>query len=291
MTDVMENPADNSFIFVDKPPNMLSHETTSWVGRILGAKKAGHIGTLDPKVTGVLIVALGRATRLIQFFSGMKKEYVAIIDWKKDVSEQFVLGKFSKFKGEITQTPPEMSAVAKRPRKRTVYEIELVEHNGRFSVFRCLVDAGTYIRTLCKDMGGEMKDLRRTASGPVTEKDTFIMQKIVDAANLAKKGKTSELERMLVSPERMIGIFGMGKLWINRKAALSIANGAPLAMPGITKAGDFAKGDYVALFLGDSLVGIGEALVGSDEIKKAGNGLAVKPMRVVMGQAKLLEKD
>jgi predicted rRNA pseudouridine synthase len=278
---------NNSFIFVDKPPNMLSHETTSWVGRILGAKKAGHIGTLDPKVTGVLIVGLGKATRLIQFFSGMKKEYVAIIDWKKEVTEKYAEKKFSEFSGEITQTPPEMSAVAKRPRKRTVYEIELIEHNGRFSVFRCLVDAGTYIRTLCKDMGGEMKDLRRISSGPVSEKDTFIMQKIVDAANLAKKGKTSELERMLVSPEKIIDIFGMAKVSINRKAALSIINGAQLAVPGITKIGNFVKGDFVAMFSGSSLVGIGEALMDSTDVSKNRNGIVVKPMRISIGRERL----
>jgi H/ACA ribonucleoprotein complex subunit 4 len=280
---------DNSFIFVDKPPNMLSHETTSWVGRILGAKKAGHIGTLDPKVTGVLIVGLGKATKLITFFSGMKKEYVAIMDWKKDVTEKYALGKFAEFRGEITQTPPEMSAVAKRPRKRTVYEIELIEHNGRFSVFRTLVDAGTYIRTLCNDMGGEMKDLRRISSGPVSEKDTFIMQKIVDAANLAKKGKTNELGRMLVSPERMVELFGICRVLINKKAALSIANGALLAVPGITKAGKFSKGDYVAMFLGKKLVGVGQALMDSTEILKSKNGLAVKPMRISAGKEELAE--
>jgi H/ACA ribonucleoprotein complex subunit 4 len=278
----------NSFIFVDKPPNMLSHEATSWVGRILGAKKAGHIGTLDPKVTGVLIVALGRATRLIQFFSGMKKEYVAIIDWKKDVSGHFVLDAFSRFRGEITQTPPEMSAVARRPRKRTVYSLELVEHNGRFSVFRCLVDAGTYIRELCREMGGEMADLRRTASGPVTENDTFIMQKIVDAANLAKKGNVFELERMLVSPERMIDIFKVKKIWINRKAALSVANGASLAAPGVIKSDAFSNKEHVAMFCGDVLVGIGETLLDSSEIK--GSGLVAKPIRITANRSEMPEE-
>jgi tRNA U55 pseudouridine synthase TruB len=217
----------------------------------------------------------------------MRKEYVAIIDWKKEVTEKYALGKLSAFKGEITQTPPEMSAVAKRPRKRTVHEIELVEHNGRFSVFRCLVDAGTYIRTLCKDLGGEMKDLRRISSGPVSEKDTFIMQKIVDAANLAKKGKTAELERMLISPEKMVEIFGMAEVSVNRKAALSVASGAQLAVPGIIKSGKFNKGDYVAMFSGKRLVGIGEAMMDSVDVEKNKNGIAVRPMRVSIGKEEL----
>jgi tRNA pseudouridine55 synthase/H/ACA ribonucleoprotein complex subunit 4 len=280
----MLNPRlDNSFIFIDKPPGMLSHEVTSIAGRVLGAKKAGHIGTLDPDVTGVLVVALGKATGLIRFFSGMRKEYVCIIDWKKEVAESFAIEKFKEHSGEITQIPPEMSAVARRPRKRTVHGIELLEHNGRFSVFRCVVDAGTYIRTLCEAMGGEMKDLRRVASGPITEKGIFTMQQITDAAALASSGKPKELERMLVSPEKMIDVFGVKKAWAKKGAALNVANGAGLAFPGIDKSEKFGKGETIAIFCKEILVGVGEA----DADSGGKSGIAVRPLRVTASKAEI----
>jgi len=281
---MLNEKANNSFIFVDKPPNMLSHEMTSWAGRIIGSSKAGHIGTLDPKVTGVMIIGLGKATKLIQFFSGIKKEYVAVIDWGKEVDGEFVLGKFSKFKGRISQMPPEQSAVARRLRERNVYSIELIEHNGRLSVFRTLVDAGTYIRTLCSDMGGKMADLRRISAGPIVEKDCYTMQKIVDAANLYKKGHPKQLEGMLVSPDRMMDIFGIRKVSIRKNAALNVANGAQLAYSGIEK-GEFSKGETVALYCGKLLVGMGEAISEKKE------GFVIKPVRIAASKKEIEETN
>jgi len=260
-----------SFIFVDKPPNMLSHEMTSWVGRIIGASKAGHIGTLDPKVTGVMIVGLGKATRLIQFFSNIRKEYVAVIDWQKEVDEAFVLDKFSKFKGRISQMPPEQSAVARRLRERNVYSLELVEHNGRFSIFRTLVDAGTYIRTLCTDMGGKMSDLRRVSAGPVTEKDCVIMQKVVDAAGLYKKGHPKQLDRMLVSVDKMIGLFGIRKVTVEKASAIKLLDGSNIVLP---EAG-LPKGNHVAIYCNDRLAGMAEV------ISDSRNGTVIKPVRMM----------
>jgi predicted rRNA pseudouridine synthase len=281
---MLDNKINNSFIFVDKPPNMLSHEMTSWVGRIVGASKAGHIGTLDPKVTGVMIVGLGKATKLIQFFSGIKKEYIAVIDWGKDVDEGFALEKFSKFKGMIRQMPPEQSAVARRIRERNVYSLELIEHDGRFSVFKTLVDPGTYIRTLCKDMGGKMADLRRVSAGPVNEKDCHIIQKIVDASNLCKNGYPRQLDGMLVSVDDMIDKFGIRKIWIMKDAAIGLSNGSQLAYSGIEK-GEFSKGENVALYLGKTLIGIGEAISDRKE------GFVIKPVRITASKKEIEDTD
>ena len=281
---MLEDKISNSFIFVDKPPNMLSHEMTSWVGRIIGSPKAGHIGTLDPKVTGVMIVALGKATKLIQFFSGIKKEYVAVIDWQKEVDENFVIGKFSRFKGRIRQIPPEQSAVARRERERNVHSLELLEHDGRFSVFRTLVDPGTYIRTLCADMGGKMADLRRISAGPITEKDCHIMQKIVDASNLCKKGYPKQLDSMLVSVDDMIKKFGIGKIWINKNAAIGVSNGSQLDYSGIEK-GEFSKAEYVAMYHQKMLVGVGEAISDRKE------GFVIKPVRITASRKQIEESN
>ncbi|MCX6773678.1 MAG: RNA-guided pseudouridylation complex pseudouridine synthase subunit Cbf5 [Candidatus Micrarchaeota archaeon] len=281
---MLEDKINNSFIFVDKPPNMLSHEMTSWVGRIIGSSKAGHIGTLDPKVTGVMIIGLGKATKLIQFFSGIRKEYVAVIDWKKEVPEDFAIERFSRFKGKIKQIPPEQSAVARRERERNVYSLELLEHDGRFSVFRTLVDPGTYIRTLCADMGGKMADLRRISAGPITEKDCHIMQRIVDASNLYKKGYPKQLDNMLVSVDDMIEKFGIRKIWIKKNAAIGVSNGSQLDYSGIEK-GDFSKGEYVALYYGKMLIGMGEAI--SNEKR----GFVIKPVRITANRKEIEESN
>jgi predicted rRNA pseudouridine synthase len=281
---MLSNKINNSFIFVDKPPNMLSHEMTSWVGRIIGSSKAGHIGTLDPKVTGVMIVGLGKATKLIRFFSGIRKEYVAVIDWGKEADGQFVNDRFSRFKGRIKQIPPEQSAVARRERERNVYSLELIEHDGRFSVFRTLVDPGTYIRTLCTDMGGKMADLRRVSAGPITEKDCRTMQEIVDASNLNKRGYPKQLDKMLVSADEMIDIFKIRKVWIGKSAAISVSNGSQLAYSGIEK-GEFSKGEYVAMYCGKLLVGVGEAISDRKE------GFVIKPLRVTASRKEIEDTD
>ena len=140
---------NNGIIIIDKPCGQVCHEITSCVKKIVGASRSGHAGTLDPNVSGVLPIALGKATKLLRYIAGKDKTYVGIIKFRKILKKDQIENLFREFTGEITQTPPKISAVRKKPRKRTIYYLKLIEHNGRFAVFETTVDAGTYIRTLC----------------------------------------------------------------------------------------------------------------------------------------------
>ena len=114
----MEN-INNGLIILDKPPGHTSHEISAFVKKIVGANKAGHAGTLDPNVSGVLPIALGRDTKLLQYIAAANKIYVGLIKFRKIQSKDQIESYFEKFTGEIIQTPPKMSAVRRRPRKRS----------------------------------------------------------------------------------------------------------------------------------------------------------------------------
>ncbi|HQT44933.1 MAG TPA: RNA-guided pseudouridylation complex pseudouridine synthase subunit Cbf5, partial [Candidatus Micrarchaeota archaeon] len=107
-------------IFLDKPCGPSSHEASAFVRKILGVQKAGHGGTLDPQVSGVLPVGIGKGAKVIGHLGRPDKEYVGIMRTEKEVTAEKIKEMFAKFTGEITQTPPKMSAVRKVPRKRKV---------------------------------------------------------------------------------------------------------------------------------------------------------------------------
>jgi tRNA pseudouridine(55) synthase len=141
---------DLGIINLDKPANPTSHEVTAWVKRILGIKKAGHGGTLDPAVTGSLPIALGRATRALQVLLPAGKEYICIMKSHAPVSTQQLRSVLENFQGKIYQTPPLRSNVKRRLRVRKIYKLKLLEHSdSQFSLLHIECEAGTYIRKLC----------------------------------------------------------------------------------------------------------------------------------------------
>ena len=210
--------------------------------RITGATRSGHAGTLDPNVSGVLPIALGRATKLLSYLAGKDKTYIGIIKFKEPKSSSEVEALFSQFVGELVQTPPKISAVRKVPRKRTVYYLKLLEleekegGRGRLALFEAKVDAGTYIRTLCEDIGkrcggARMEELRRTAVGKITERETFTMQELIDAMwRYKNRNDSSQLDRMLKEPERFIE---MPAVSIKESALPSVLSGAQIMAPAI----------------------------------------------------------
>ena len=118
---------DSGVVVLDKPCGPVSHEVTSWMRKMLGVSRAGHAGTLDPDVSGVLPVALGRATKLVQYIAGKRKTYVGICKFKKELDPAHIEDVFASFRGEIEQTPPLVSAVKKVKRKRFVHSLEVLE--------------------------------------------------------------------------------------------------------------------------------------------------------------------
>jgi len=153
---------------VDKPAGPTSHQVSAWVRDMFGVPKAGHSGTLDPRVTGVLPVALADATRAVEAVLEGDKEYVGVMQLHQDVDERRVRSMMGRFVGEVYQMPPVRSAVKREQRTRHVYELEPLEVDGRNVLFRVRCESGTYIRTLCADIGdalgvgANLVDLRRT---------------------------------------------------------------------------------------------------------------------------------
>jgi H/ACA ribonucleoprotein complex subunit 4 len=140
-------------INLDKPSGPTSHEVVAWVKRVLKVEKAGHSGTLDPKVTGILPVLLGDATRIMDTLLLAGKEYICLMRIHKPRPNRRILEVCGEFVGPIFQKPPLKSSVVKQLRTREVYYLEVLEIEEQHVLMRVGCEAGTYIRKLCYDIG------------------------------------------------------------------------------------------------------------------------------------------
>ncbi|MBI5872387.1 RNA-guided pseudouridylation complex pseudouridine synthase subunit Cbf5 [archaeon] len=285
----IEELLESGIINLNKQPGPSSHQTADYIKKVLHIRKAGHSGTLDPKVTGVLPVALGKATRIAQFLLLSDKEYVGIACFHKEISEEKIKEEIKNFLGQIEQLPPVRSAVKRELRKRMIYEFELLEFSGRLMLFRVKCQAGTYIRKLISDLGrhlgigAHMLELIRTKAGPFTCNDWITLHQISEAYYLWKQeGKDELLKRYLLPVECAVQNFK--KIWITDKAVGSICYGAPLAVPGVCRLNPGIKKDeWVAvLSLKDELVCMGKAQMSSEEILDSKKGIAVSNTKVFM---------
>ncbi len=209
----------NGIVVIDKPAGWTSMDVCAKLRGIFHEKRVGHAGTLDPMATGVLPVFVGRATRAVEFAENSRKEYVAelrlgIVTDTQDTSghtletrpvtasREDVEAALECFRGEIAQVPPMYSAVKingqklydlarrgreveRKPRPVTIYELELLEQSGNGDYrLRCVCSKGTYIRTLCHDLGrtlgcgGAMSGLRRTGAGGFTLADAVTIETV-----------------------------------------------------------------------------------------------------------------
>lgn len=276
---------DSSVIIIDKPPKLSSNEVSALVKKITGAKRSGHAGTLDPEVSGVLPVALGRTTKLLDYISAKDKIYVGIIKFKTLQTTEKILELFQKFEGNIVQTPPKISAVRKVPRTRVIHYIKFLEQDEKRVLFETKTQAGTYVRTLCEDIGklvggARMEELRRIAVGNITEDKAVKMQDLADAIWLWKeKGNPSELFKILLSPEEYLKNYP--KIFIKKSAIFSFLNGVQLTVQGILKTEEFTKNERVAIYSEENeFLGMGAALVSSSELKNIADGRIVRTERI-----------
>lgn len=283
----IEELLSGAVINVDKPKGPTSHEVVAWVKRMLTVDKAGHSGTLDPKVTGVLPIGIQKATKVLQVLLLGGKEYVGVMHFHGTVSEKVVVSVFREFTTTIYQKPPVKSAVVRRVRKRKVYSLDLLEIDGKDVLFRTSTQAGTYIRKLCHDIGlvtgvgANMAELRRTRVSAFTEKTCVYLQDVQDAYVFYKEGEEKELRKVLQPVETMVE--HIPKVWIQDSAVDSVCHGAALAVPGIVKVEEVEKGQMVAVMsLKDELVALGKSAMTTKDILTRGKGIAVAPERVVM---------
>ena len=277
----------SGIVVIDKPRGPSSHQVTAWVGDILG-RRVGHAGTLDPQVSGVLIVMFGGAVRLAPVLLSHNKEYVCLMRLHGDVPREAVDRVAEEFTGRVYQRPPRKSAVKRNLRIRKIQEIEVLDMEGRLVLFRVRCDAGTYIRTLCVHMGyalgvcAHMQELRRIRSGPFDETAAVSLHELADAAATAREGNPVPLQQMILSPGAAVA--DLPKVIIRDTAVDAVCHGAVLAGVGVTgREGGFGKGEVVAIMTGSGeLVGLGKALVSSSALKPGEPGLVVAPTSVLM---------
>lgn len=276
-------------INLNKPAGPTSHQVSDHVQRILGIEKAGHSGTLDPGVTGVLPIALGRATRIVQTLLVAGKEYVGIMHLHDEVPTRQLETAIKKFTGRITQLPPVRAAVKRQLRQREIYYFDILEIIGKDVLFKVGCEAGTYIRKLCHDIGialktgAHMAALHRTKSGPFTDADYVTLQDLEDAMWYWKNEKNDKLLRYCIKPVET-GVSHLPKIWIQDSAVDTICHGATLKIPGIAKLeSDIAKNTTVAIMtLKNELVALGTAQHDANELAGLERGEAVKTHKVFM---------
>ena len=213
----------NGIVIVDKPQDWTSQDVTARLRRVFNTRRIGHGGTLDPMATGVLPVFVGRATRGVEFFEHAEKTYETVLRlglttdtedvWGETIQERPVAFTSEKleevlesFRGEILQVPPMYSAlkvngqklcdlarkgkeVERKPRPITIHELTLLETAENTLRLRVRCSKGTYIRTLCKDIGevlgcgGCMQELRRVTAGEYTIQEAVPLQTLLDTEN------------------------------------------------------------------------------------------------------------
>ena len=216
----------DGIVIVDKPQDWTSQDVTARLRRVFNTRRIGHGGTLDPMATGVLPVFVGRATRGVEFFEHAEKTYETVLqlglttdteditgtvlsETEASVTDEQIAQTLEAFRGEILQIPPMYSAlkvngqklydlarkgkvVERQPRPVTIRELTLLERgeNTLRLLVRC--SKGTYIRTLCKDIGeklgcgGCMQQLRRVAAGEYTIEEAVPLQELLDTAEPEK---------------------------------------------------------------------------------------------------------
>lgn len=270
----------DGFINVLKPPGMTSHDVVGYVRRLLNLKKVGHAGTLDPGAAGVLPVAVGRATRLIEYIADVDKSYRAELLFGTatdsgddlgaalDTVTDFVMPSaseltsvFQELTGDIIQVPPAYSAIkingrracdlarqnidVKIPERRiTIYSLDLLERREKTILFDVNCSKGTYIRTLCADIGKKL-------GIPATM--SFLLRTRVGGFSLASACTLEELaelgEAAVIAPEECLGDIPRFELW--EKRAQAFANGLS------TRLTDYDGAPLVAVFSAGVFYGIG----------------------------------
>lgn len=273
-------------IVLDKPKGPSSHEVAAWVGKMLGCQ-VGHAGTLDPQVSGVLLIMLGNAVRLAPLLLQHDKEYVCLLRLHGDVPREAVLKIAEEFTGRMYQRPPRKSAVKRALRIREIQKLEILDIQGKLVLLRVECDAGTYIRSLCHHIGlalgvgGHMQELRRTRSGVFNETAMHTLHEIQDAAFAARGGAPEQLASLILPVDAAVP--ELPEIILRDTAIDAVCHGAVVAGVGVISCGEFAKDQTVAVLSQKrEFVCLGTALVPSSAFKPGETGLVIRPTAVFM---------
>ncbi len=277
-------------INLDKPSGPTSHEVVSWVRKILNISNAGHGGTLDPKVTGILPCALGNATRALSALLSAGKEYIGVMYLHTPEKKQRIEKIFKLFTGKIYQKPPLKSSVVRRLRIREIYYSEVIEVEKNHILFRIGCEAGTYVRKFCFDLGealcsgAHMLELRRTRVGNFKETDNLIsLQNLKDAYTIYQLEANEYYLRKLIYPmEKMVS--HLPKIHVRDTAVDALCHGADLASAGVCNIDARIKKNMLVVFmtLKKELIGFGTALKDAMQMLKAKSGILAKTNKIFM---------
>ena len=279
-------------INLDKPANPSSHEVVSWIKRILRVDKTGHSGTLDPKVTGCLIVCIDRATRLVKAQQSAGKEYVSVVRLHAAAEHKDLYRAVETLTGALFQRPPLISAVKRQLRIRTIYESKLLEFDKErnLGVVWVKCEAGTYIRTLCVHLGlivgtgGHMQELRRVRSGVLGEEDNLVtMHDVLDAQHVYDTTKDETYLRRIVMPLEVL-FKNYKRVVVKDSAVNAICYGAKLMIPGLLR---FADGieinqEVVLMTTKGEAIAVAVAQMTTAVMATVDHGVVAKIKRVVM---------
>lgn len=268
----------DGIVIVDKPRGWTSQDVTARLRRVFGTRRIGHGGTLDPMATGVLPVFVGRATRAVEFFEHAEKTYETVLrlgittdtedmtgtvltEEKVSFTEEQLQETLAAFRGEILQVPPMYSAlkvngqklcdlarkgktVERQPRPITIHELTLVERGENTLRLRVRCSKGTYIRTLCKDIGeklgcgGCMESLRRVAAGEYTIDEAVPLQTLLD---------TEEPEKYLRGVDTMFRNYPAVTLTANQETRCRNGNAFSVSLAAGTYRAYSQTGEFLML--------------------------------------------
>ncbi len=275
----------NAFFIINKEKGRTSHDEVHFLRKtlsnLLGHKiKVGHSGTLDPKVTGILVIGSGRAVRGLEYILLSKKTYIAEFLFHKELDRTILLKNLEKFKGKITQMPPLKSSVKREERIREIYQLNLLEfdNNGRWAKLLCEVERGTYIRKLAHDLGQEMNintsmgDLVRIKAGVFSQKNSNIisqkdfsklLEEFYKEKNIFKKYKKYKKLKLFIYSiseifNRLEEEKTMKKIFIKKRAKKYILSGAKPRIKNICKNTKNIKGEVVSIFYKKQVLAVGE---------------------------------
>ena len=245
----------------------------------------------NPKVTGVLPIALGDATKVIQALLHSGKEYVCIMRLHGEVSEQKVIHLLSEFQDRIYQKPPLRSSVKRQLRTRRIYYIDYLEKDNRNVLFRVGCEAGTYIRKLCYDIGeilgcgAHMQELRRTRAGPFAETQNSFVTLHEVAYWFDKWKETNDptiLSQFIHPMETALEL--TPKIVVRDSAVDALCHGARLTAPGVLSIDSNIKKDsFIAIFtLKGEVVALAKSLHSAESILDMDHGSVAILERVLM---------
>lgn len=285
----LEQRLASGFLLIDKPAGPTSHQLAAWARDLLGLERLGHGGTLDPFATGVLPLMAGRCMKITNKVLKHRKSYIAVFRFKSMPDEATLRVAMAGMTGRIYNVPPEVSAVKVQVRTRRIHTFDLLDLDGNDAVARITCEAGTYIRTMARDIGlllntpVELKELRRETSGMFHLEHCITMDQLADAVWLWKEcGDESALLRIVHPIEKLL--VELPRCHVKDSAVAALAFGAPLLRPGLVDLPmDLSKGsELLVTSMKGEAVGFVKLKADSNTIASMGEGEVARPSMVLI---------